>query len=295
MIAAIPDKYQRERITAILTCQEKIDLGTDIACGILPMVKTLYSIRQNPNHYATDFRNYNMILERYMEVVRDLQKQREVSNTLDEIRGKSNWVDQLLSSNPNRQISSVEGTRRRDERAVIAQPAYIEATSRHYDGNSAANSDSADSENVLHYSEEDDDSRYDAAESSPLTFEVVTVSGAGQDFINGAYNLQGEHDHVKKYKKISRHQEKEQTFVLYRCKLNDGYRRWYISIVPDNMSPGTSKDIDFYYAHAKGEEYEMPPMDNWVTCSPHGRAPPPKLAYTVDEDEILEQVDPTRH
>ena len=58
-------------------------------------------------------------------------------------------------------------------------------TSRQYNGNSAANSDSVDSDGNadLNYSEEDDDLRYDPAESSPISFDAFTATRAGLDYV----------------------------------------------------------------------------------------------------------------
>jgi hypothetical protein len=273
-----------------MTCPDKVP-HIDAGFGLISIVRAIYSLRQNQHQYTPDYRHFTLMLDRYMEVLRDLQKQKEVANWIDDVREKWNWIDHLFSSNNSRSMSS-ESTRRNDERAIIVQPSYIEATSRQYEGNSAANSDSVDSDGALNYSEEDEDSRYDPAVSSPVSFDIVTATGAGLGDVNGAYNLHGSHDGVKKFRKISRIQGREEVFTLYRCKLSDGMKRWFISIVPVDIAPGTNKDVDFYSAPATGDIDEMPPTDRWF-LQHHGRAPPPKLSFG-DEDEILEQVDPTR-
>ena len=57
-------------------------------------------------------------------------------------------------------------------------------------------------------------------------------------------------------------------------------RKWYISIVPVGMPPGTSADIDFYYAIP--DESETPPYDGWVTCDEGINPPPTTAPHEVD-------------
>lgn len=54
------------------------------------------------------------------------------------------------------------------------------------------------------------------------------------------------------------------TFTLYRCKLDTGDYRWYISIVPQNQMPGTQQDKDFYYAYCKREHHPPPIRPNSI-------------------------------
>jgi hypothetical protein len=57
-------------------------------------------------------------------------------------------------------------------------------------------------------------------------------------------------------------------------------RRWYISIVPMNAHPGTTKDIDFYAAvpSPHGDDGSLPPRTNWM-CIPNsgGIMPAPEV------------------
>jgi hypothetical protein len=283
VLAAIPDKYQKERIYTIMTCSDRVQAQADVGCGLLMMSKTLYSSRQNQSPYSIEYRDYTNMLERYIEIVKELQKQRAVSNWISEFRSKWNWIDVLLSSKTSRPFNS-DITGRKNEGTDITQPSFVLDTTRQYDGHSAANSDSIDSDGnaELNYSDEDDDSRYGPGGSPSTSFDMVTATGAGFNSVNGAYNLHGNHDGVKKFSRHCRVNDREQVFSLYRCRLNDGSRRWYISIVPEHIDPGTNKDIDFYYAPATGLDIELPPTDQWHSIS-EGRDPPPRLSYTLDE------------
>ena len=122
--------------------------NSDVGCGLLAVGKALFASRQNHSHFSMEYRNFTNMLERYVEVLKELLRQREVANWMAEYRVKWSWVDHLLYSNASRSINS-GGTVRKDDVAVIAQPPYIEATSRQYGGNSAANSDSVDIEAAL--------------------------------------------------------------------------------------------------------------------------------------------------
>merc|ERR1712008_367456 len=74
----------------------------------------------------------------------------------------------------------------------------------------------------------------------------------------------------------------DETFSLFRCRLSDNTRRWYISIVPKNIQPGTNKDSDFYYGAATGDQSELPDTVMWVTAKENGKDPAPNVTYKCD-------------
>ena len=127
---------------------------------------------------------------------------------------------------------------------------------------------------------------------------IVDMSGIPE--INGIYNHDGYHDRVSKYTKRCFYNGKYEDFCLFRCKLADSTRRWYISIVPMNSHPGTTKGIDFYAAKPSSEDDSLPPRHNWM-CIPnfkcHGvtlkrkQSPSPevypKTYYESDKDSII--------
>jgi hypothetical protein len=60
-------------------------------------------------------------------------------------------------------------------------------------------------------------------------------------------------------------------------------KRWYLSIAPDNETPGTINDIDFYTAPAGNPEDVVPPKDGWVTVGEGvGHAPTVEVARSSD-------------
>lgn len=144
----------------------------------------------------------------------------------------------------------------------------------------------------------------DESDGGGAQCDKVIVQGAGTRAANGAYRFAGECDEVGKYAlEVEGVQGDPVTFTLYRCKLNNGARRWYISVVPANLHPGTSQDIDYYSApsrarHAASEFPEhVPPRQGWTTCKPaaqgaqphpphlpHPQDPPPYVSTDADDD-----------
>merc|ERR1712045_1084254 len=95
-------------------------------------------------------------------------------------------------------------------------------------------------------------------------------------------NYNGVFDNVARYSMTGVWQDREETFSLFRCRLSDNTRRWYISIVPKNIQPGTNKDTDFYLATATGDQSELPDNVNWTTAKEHGIEPAPTVTYKSD-------------
>ena len=92
----------------------------------------------------------------------------------------------------------------------------------------------------------------------------VEVKGCGIPDINGYFTQSGSCDGVPMYTKISIYQGHE-TVSMFRCKIDDDTRRWYISIVPtDAAHPGTNQDNDFYAAIPDDKDGIFPPQANWM-------------------------------
>jgi len=111
------------------------------------------------------------------------------------------------------------------------------------------------------------------------------LTGAGTDFVNGIYEYAGVHDLVPMYTKRSG----TRALTLYRCALQSGVKRWYISDVV-SQTPGTSADIDFYWAAKELLQGDpTPPREGWQTCKPTstsegGLDPPPLIQSFVAEE-----------
>jgi hypothetical protein len=137
----------------------------------------------------------------------------------------------------------------------------------------------------------------------------VLVEGAGVEAVNGRYGFSGIFDKVGKWTKEGT--DMNGTICLYRCKLNDDSRRWYISVVPRGRSPGTKDDEDYYQNYmTRGAGHGLlPPVNDWVPVLKHnglGVAPGPTVVLAEaqvqaeghssnfgggdDDDDIYEDV-----
>eukprot|EP00985_Skeletonema_marinoi_P010260 scaffold4834_cov179-Skeletonema_marinoi.AAC.5 len=111
----------------------------------------------------------------------------------------------------------------------------------------------------------------------------MTVEGAGLREINGTYSRTGQNDYVSKFMNTSRYNGRSVEIMLFRCKLTDETRRWYISIVPENTHPGTRQDIDFYAVNPSQQhsvlDPNIPPRDGWMAIPSSGGVSPAPQVY----------------
>ena len=106
----------------------------------------------------------------------------------------------------------------------------------------------------------------------------VIVEGAGATQVNGEYALAGVHDGVGTFAREVVVGHRITTFTLFRCRLEDTTRRWFLSVVPSWASaPGTAQDFDYYEVatgNLVGEmPHRFPPRAGWRTC----RTTPPHV------------------
>lgn len=122
---------------------------------------------------------------------------------------------------------------------------------------------------------------------------VVILENAGVPEVNGEYNFVDLKNHAGYYSRTGVYRDNVTSkFTLYKCSLRNGGFQWFISITPDNMEPGTTSDIDFYYAPAKAHDY-LPPTQWLKLNSTHTRDPAPKVRLVrkplPDGDEIIDE------
>ena len=109
--------------------------------------------------------------------------------------------------------------------------------------------------------------------------EAVRVTGAPNDVLNGIYLREGFRDDVYKYVKECGSSEYPPCgrFVIYRCRLSNDSRRWYMSFVHAGSLPGTTEDIDFYSAPhnptALNYNPNDPPLEGWMRLPTVGNRP----------------------
>lgn len=211
--------------------------------------------------------------DRYVDVLKELQQQQEVFKWMSERRTLWGWMEQWLRSDlvsPSQNQSRSDYLSGRDGGSVISGSLRC-----HNHSDSDMNAGMNDSD------DEDDDSRYGLPyeHDNYINEGRVVVSGAGVKAVNGIYLRNGSFDNVAKYHKAGVWKDREEVFSLFRCRLSDQTRRWYISIVPKNIAPGTNKDVDFYSAPALNDHCEYPPENTWTTSKGEGLDPSPTLTW----------------
>jgi hypothetical protein len=120
------------------------------------------------------------------------------------------------------------------------------------------------------------------------------VSGAGCDYANGIYEYASQKTddgYAKpgadiKYELRVPHAEsrpdgsvKYRCLTLFRCTMRSQQKWWFLS-EPDEIQPGTDKDIDYYQHKSRKHEEAIPPCSGWNTCKSNGSKgidPPPNL------------------
>ncbi len=252
-----------------MECPERLG---KIGSGLLIVGEEL--LTQTAQQYRADYSNHRTMLDRYIEAIKEMQKVRAVSKWMSENRQKLAWIDQALETQQNREG---RGYRQREfssgrDRDVIQ-----------YDHN---NSDPEQNE-IMNYSEESDGD-YGGHEYKPGS---VLVRGAGMAEVNGVYTSTRKFDGVPKFSKLGMYNSEQREFSLFRCVLSDQTRRWYISVIPPNMKPGTNKDIDFYFCPATGMENETPHEGNWEPSSKDsGLSPAPTVEWINDDLDDSQRV-----
>lgn len=115
---------------------------------------------------------------------------------------------------------------------------------------------------------------------------VVVVEHAGVVEVNGEYHFRDVRHNAGCYVRKGIYAGKEVMFTLYKCSLKNGGYQWFLSITPEGFEPGTTNDIDFYYALARPQD-KLPPSV-WLRMNPDpqrlSRDPAPSVHnYRVDQ------------
>jgi hypothetical protein len=276
VLCSIPDGKQQERISQLMQNTDQVGPHSELKCGLLFIAKEL-SLSRPSQHYNS------LLFERYIDALREFQKLRHVAMWMSENRPLCGWMENWLRSDsmphPLHQSSGEYNASRRDMGSI-----HLGSMDHHRHSDSDIN-------NGLNYSDEDDDESSYEAHDHDIQGKVI-VSGAGLDCVNGIYVHKNSLDGVKKFEKTGVWNGREEMFHLFRCRLSDKTRRWYISIVPRNIQPGSNKDIDFYCAKALDEPNEVPDKLVWTTAKENGVDPPPTVTWQVDQNDGTNSEDP---
>lgn len=105
----------------------------------------------------------------------------------------------------------------------------------------------------------------------------ISVSGAGSLEVNGIYTMTTEIcDGLPVYRMRGTWRGRPCSYCLFRCRQDNTMKRWFLSIVPTSMTPGTTEDLDFYSTRSDDGPLESPPGRRWIR-GPKGLDPPPRL------------------
>ena len=106
----------------------------------------------------------------------------------------------------------------------------------------------------------------------------IAVSGAGSLGVNGIYARSTEIcDGLPVYRMQGIWRGRPCSYCLFRCRLSNGDKKWFIAYVPQGVKPGTTKDVDYYVADL-ADHFDFPPKHGWRSvhhsCA-EGVYPPP--------------------
>ena len=199
----MPDNKQQERIHKIM-----MNNNQDDGDGLLICARQLHQ-------YATDDQQDS--LEKVMHMLHELRKQRAVAKWMEQNRDHCAWLE------PGNGPEMINLQQSRGDYSVRRGGAdYHQSTPT----NQLSDYEDDDDDDF-----EDDDSHHNY---NSREWSEVTVQDCGVQSINGVYKRVGHCDNVPKYSKVGLYEGNSVDFMLFRCKLSDGSRRWYISIVPGN-------------------------------------------------------------
>lgn len=120
-------------------------------------------------------------------------------------------------------------------------------------------------------------------EDSMIRSSVMVVDGAGAPEVNGTYRFKDIRCNAGYYFRVGQFEGKTANFTLYKCSLKSGGFQWFLSITPEGASPGTTNDIDFYFAASTPQD--RIPSQFWSRMQPSNvsKDPPPRVQCVRDD------------
>eukprot|EP01034_Spumella_vulgaris_P035400 gene35400-43649_t len=113
-------------------------------------------------------------------------------------------------------------------------------------------------------------------EMSTVTRTMVVVEGAGKIEVNGDYSFVTLKNNAGSFERRVEIDGRPVRFTLYKCSLKNGGFQWFLSLTPDGVEPGTSQDVDYYYAIAKNQDKLPGALWSCLTAS-QSLDPPPRV------------------
>lgn len=111
------------------------------------------------------------------------------------------------------------------------------------------------------------------------TYIILSDSGAWE--VDGRYAFLNVLNGAGHFRKTTKYSDEIIDVSIYRCRMQNGSMRWFISIVPENRDPGTELDNDFYYCPVLNDDINdgRPPLARWAAIDPKYE-PIPSLVIT---------------
>ena len=266
VMSSVPDDSQMDRINLMMQCTEVAAPNADYGIGLLVASRTFFAAHQAHN-YPNEI---SYAYERYLAILKELLALQSVFRWMDENRALWAFMERDLLEKPHHPQqnfrSDISG---RGTRNVPGVPV------RHHEPYDPGMMPS------MHDSEDDEDSRFEEIETYDHGPRKIIVEGAGASFVNGVYARDGFFERASKFSRRGEFCGKVAVFFLFQCNVSNNTKHWYLSIVPEGQTAGTSNDKDFYSAPVNETCTEFPPQSGWTTAA-EGLDPPPTLTY----DEI---------
>jgi ubiquitin C-terminal hydrolase len=139
---------------------------------------------------------------------------------------------------------------------------------------------------------------FSAVETDRMEKAVVNVEGSGLATVNGLYTFAGIQLGAAMYERYAPFTNMDGSvmenarYVIYICEVKNHAKQWFVSIVKEGSKPGTSADIDLYYALEEKRSSlvygrTLPPLVwNNFGSSPKHFSPPPSIHCSWTEDEL---------
>eukprot|EP00980_Cylindrotheca_fusiformis_P010326 scaffold2299_cov131-Cylindrotheca_fusiformis.AAC.13 len=269
VVASIPDDKQKDRITFIMKCKERPGPHVETGIGLVAAARAFHGAR-TAHSYPSEIQ---FAFDRYVGILKDLLGVHAIYVWMTENRSQWGWMErELLDSHQQVQPhprSDYQGRR-------AEEPSGMPLDHLHH-------SDTDDNLPTMHDSEgeEDDESHDDDMDYQDAPASLV-VDGAGHPAVNGTYAKDGYWERACKYSRTGGYNGETAIFSIFQCNVSNNTKHWYISVVPPNNVPGTSRDVDFYSAPVTESCRDLPPSSGWTKATTVGRDPAPILIYESD-------------
>jgi len=263
VMSSVPDESQLNRIDLIMLCSEMAAPNAEYGIGLLSASLAFFNAIKAHN-YPNEI---SYAYERYLGILKELLASQGVFRWMSENRERWKFMERDLLDKPQHPPQTVRsefGGRRDREIPGVPVGHHVPSDSDGMPG--------------IHDSEDDEDSRFEEMETFEHGPRKIVVEGAGNAVVNGLYTRDGFFERASKFSRRGEYAGEPSNFFLFQCNVSNNTKHWYLSIVPEGQTAGTSNDKDFYSAPVTETCIEFPPRSGWTTTA-EGLDPAPTLTY----------------